>query len=154
MPISIVSTTKQLLACFFLLWACFQSTTTCHGFVVTTTTTNPLASRPPTAVGVTSSRQAMLPGSISTDFEAQVLTDLSHIALDFTGFLPHSSAEKLCLMWFGSILGRIFVISADYLPDHSVNPEELFVQGVLLSAAIVDIFKNRHTNKPASELTR
>lgn len=69
------------------------------------------------------------------DMEAEVLSDLAHVAMDFSTFF---SASRSLLRLY-SIIGRLFVLSADYLPDHSIQPDELLIQLFLLFVAIKDI---------------
>jgi hypothetical protein len=69
--------------------------------------------------------------------EVEVLTDMSHMVMDFSGFFgPSKSLLRLC-----SVLGRILIIGADYLPDHNVHPEELVIQLVLLAINLSDVVK-------------
>jgi hypothetical protein len=67
--------------------------------------------------------------------EAEVLTDMSHVALDFTSFLNSSKA----LLKKSSVIGRVLVIFADYIPDHSIHPEELAIQLFMLGLAIKNL---------------
>ena len=73
----------------------------------------------------------MLP-NVNPHVEAEVLTDMSHVALDFTGFFKPSRASYLVF----AVLGRLLLIAADYLPDHAVSPEELAVQMFLLGTNV------------------
>ena len=66
------------------------------------------------------------------DVEAEVCSTIAHLALDFTCFLSPSRSIIRIL----SVMGRLFAISADYLPDHNIHPEELIIQVVLLSLAL------------------
>ena len=60
---------------------------------------------------------------LTPDIEAQVVTDVNHVISDFTAFFrPSRSVMKMY-----SIIRRLLVLMADYIPDHSVNPEELLV---------------------------
>jgi hypothetical protein len=69
--------------------------------------------------------------------EAEVLTDMSHVMMDFSGFFTPSRSLLRCF----SVVGRILVLSADYLPDHTVHPEELAVQLFLLAYSLSDVLK-------------
>lgn len=73
----------------------------------------------------------MLP-NVNPNVEAEVLTDMSHVALDFTGFFKPTRASYLVF----AVLGRLLLIAADYLPDHTVSPEELAVQMFLLGTNV------------------
>jgi hypothetical protein len=70
------------------------------------------------------------------DIEAEVLADVSH-ALDLSGFFSRCKSR---LRLF-SIVGRIFSIYADYLPDHTILPEELAVQLFFLGVSMREIMK-------------
>ena len=70
--------------------------------------------------------------NVNPNVEAEVLTDMSHVALDFTGFFKPSRASYLVF----AVLGRLLLITADYLPDHAVSPEELAVQMFLLGTNV------------------
>lgn len=81
--------------------------------------------------------------NFNTDIEKEVLTDMSHVALDFTGFFKPSKASYLVC----AALGRLMLIYTDCLPDQSVAPEEVAVQifllGTNLSALIGSIIKRQ-----------
>eukprot|EP00547_Thalassionema_nitzschioides_P007360 CAMPEP_0194209986 /NCGR_PEP_ID=MMETSP0156-20130528/7925_1 /TAXON_ID=33649 /ORGANISM="Thalassionema nitzschioides, Strain L26-B" /LENGTH=268 /DNA_ID=CAMNT_0038937259 /DNA_START=313 /DNA_END=1119 /DNA_ORIENTATION=- len=63
--------------------------------------------------------------------EAELFNDAAHVALDLTQFLgPATVAIRLF-----AVLGRIFCITSDYLPDHAINPEELVFQFTMLALA-------------------
>lgn len=63
--------------------------------------------------------------------EAELFNDAAHVALDLTQFLgPATVAIRLF-----AVLGRIFCIASDYLPDHEINPEELVFQFTMLALA-------------------
>jgi hypothetical protein len=75
---------------------------------------------------------------VNLEVKTEVLTDVSHIALDFSGFFSPSKSLTL----FASLLGRMIVLYTDtILPDHSVPPEELVVQLFLLGINLNDIMK-------------
>jgi hypothetical protein len=67
--------------------------------------------------------------------EAEVLTDMSHVALDFTSLLNSSKA----FLKRSSVIGRVLVIFADYIPDHSIHPEELVIQLIMLALAVKNL---------------
>jgi hypothetical protein len=67
--------------------------------------------------------------------EAEVLTDMSHLALDFTSLLNSSKS----LLKTSSVIGRVLVIFADYIPDHSIHPEEFVIQLFMLGVAIKNL---------------
>ncbi len=121
----------------------------CLGFVPTTTKS---AGRHPVyrpmpllheasdfMVGDNNQLLAMAP---SADVEAEVLTTMAHVTMDFSGFVNPS---KNLLRYF-TVLGRVFVISADYIIDHSIHPEELMIQLVLMMIAIKEIIVDNPAN--------
>jgi hypothetical protein len=65
------------------------------------------------------------------------LTDVSHVIMDFAGFLALSKS----MIRLYAVIGRILVIFADYLPDHSIRPEELAIQIFLLSVSLNEVLK-------------
>jgi hypothetical protein len=72
---------------------------------------------------------------LNPDVEAEVLTNMCHVVMDFSGFFGLSKPSlQLC-----SVLGRILIIGADYLPDHNVHPEELIIQLVLLAINLNEV---------------
>lgn len=68
--------------------------------------------------------------------EAEMLNDMAHMAMDFSVFLtpPKSGVYR-----FLSVIGRLFTILADYLPDHSIHSEELLIQLFLLTLSVKDL---------------
>jgi hypothetical protein len=64
--------------------------------------------------------------------EAELCTTMAHVTMDFTSLASPSRS----LMRRFSVIGRVFAISADYLPDHSIHTEELMIQVFLLSLAL------------------
>jgi hypothetical protein len=75
----------------------------------------------------TSSSSALL----DPNMEAEVFTDMSHLALDFASIMKASKAT--------AVIGRVLVILADYVPDHSIHPEELVFQLFMLGVAIKNL---------------
>lgn len=64
-----------------------------------------------------------------------LLTDVSHIGFDFVSFLSDKTeAVRLIIL-----LGRVFFIMSDYLPDHQIEPDELLIQMYMLYMSI-DLF--------------
>ncbi|EED93666.1 predicted protein [Thalassiosira pseudonana CCMP1335] len=60
--------------------------------------------------------------------EAELLTDVSHVALDFTTFIsPNTSWLR-----FWNVMGRILLISSDYIQDNYISPDEEFFQASML----------------------
>ena len=80
------------------------------------------------------------------DMEAEMLTTMAHFTMDFAGLV--ASPSKSLLRSF-AIVGRICVVSADYITDHSVHPEELMIQLFFLSIAIKEMVVD-NKKKPSS----
>ena len=75
---------------------------------------------------------------LQPEIQAEVLTDMAHVALDFsTFFRPNKAALRLL-----TVVGRLSVLTADYLPDHSILPEELVIQLFLLGVSTLDVVKS------------
>ena len=74
----------------------------------------------------------MMPNIISTAsdpvFEAEILNDISHIVLDFTTFV---SPNTVWIRLF-NVIGRILIISSDYVQDQHITPDEAFFQASML----------------------
>ena len=80
------------------------------------------------------------------DVEAEVLVDLSHVIVDFSGFLNLSKDASSCVGAFCrehqvvlSMIGRILVLCADWLPDHHIFPEELAIQIFFLMQGLLQV---------------
>ncbi|KAL3792572.1 hypothetical protein HJC23_005542 [Cyclotella cryptica] len=70
--------------------------------------------------------------------EAGLLNDCSHIAEDFTTFISPNTAWNR----FFSVLGRVLVISSDYIPDHYISPDEALFQTFMLAMSIQMLLKS------------
>lgn len=91
-----------------------------------------------TETGPTASAMRMLPTqtlstaarAINTDPEvkAEVCANMAHVGLDLVGF---ASPAKI-LLRFSVLMGRVFAILSDYLPDQAMKPEELAFQLLML----------------------
>ncbi|OEU15677.1 hypothetical protein FRACYDRAFT_240370 [Fragilariopsis cylindrus CCMP1102] len=90
----------------------------------------------------TTTTTAMNVATISADLEAEVLTTMAHVTMDFTGL---ASPSKSLLRMF-TVIGRIMVISADYICDNTIHPEELVIQLFLMSVAIKDMIVDTPTD--------
>ena len=90
-------------------------------------------------IGNTQQTQAM---AFSADMEAEVLTTMAHFTMDFSMF---ANPSKHLLRYF-AVLGRVMVISADYIIDHSIHPEELMIQLFLISMAVKEIIFDNPVN--------
>jgi len=88
-----------------------------------------------TTASTTTTTTTMHAAMISSDVEAEVLTAMAHITMDFTGLAkPSKSLIRLFV-----VIGRMLVIAADYVADHSIHPEELLIQLFLMSVAIKEM---------------
>lgn len=70
--------------------------------------------------------------------ETQVLNDMSHLGIDLASFFIPS----LLLLRIAAIIGRICTITADYIPDHVIVPEELAFQIAMLCLACSGLIKS------------
>lgn len=85
----------------------------------------------------------------STSVQAQLFSGMAHVFLDFTGMTGASKfLVRLC-----AIVGRVCVISADYLPDHSIHPEEIVIQIVLMFLAIKEFLSSFPSTTSATATT-
>lgn len=73
----------------------------------------------------------------SAAVEAQVLTDMSHLGLDLAGFI----APGLLFLRFAAVAGRLCSMAADYIPDHTILPEEFAFQLCMLAVAFMGLVK-------------
>jgi hypothetical protein len=92
-------------------------------------------------------RNAVDPQQLDPSLEAESLTVMAHLALDFSGFALSPSRSLLRLF---AVLGRIFAISADYVVDHSIHTEELIIQLFLISVAVKELLSE---SSPGSNTT-
>jgi hypothetical protein len=75
--------------------------------------------------------------TVDPSLQAEVLNDMAHVALDLTTFFGPSKILLRCAM----VVGRLFAMGADYVPDHFMLPEELAFQLVMLFVAWVGLLK-------------
>ena len=69
--------------------------------------------------------------------EAELLNDCSHVALDLVTFFgPAKIAVRAA-----AVAGRLFAMAADYIPDHSMHPEEIVFQVLMLCVAWAGLVK-------------
>jgi hypothetical protein len=73
---------------------------------------------------------------VDPSLEAESLTVMAHLALDFSGFVLSPSRSLIRLF---AVMGRICSITADYLVDHSIHTEELMIQLFLISVALKEL---------------
>ncbi|KAG7365315.1 hypothetical protein IV203_038518 [Nitzschia inconspicua] len=106
----------------------------CHGFVQRPSTAA-ASLKLPSPRASTVNRVAVVDPVVDPNLEAESLTVMAHLALDFSGFVMSPSRSLFRLF---AVLGRIFAISADYVVDHSIHTEELMIQLFLISVALKD----------------
>jgi hypothetical protein len=61
--------------------------------------------------------------------EAHVLSDVAHVGLDLAVFM----GQGVLALRLAAVLGRLCAMGADYLPDHTIIPEELVFQLAMLA---------------------
>jgi hypothetical protein len=107
----------------------------CHSFVImpqTRSKNNLSIQLHPSDFMIISSLLSDAPDSnvatLDPSFEAEIFSDAAHIALDFASFWGKSSISIRAL----AVIGRVFAMAADYIPDHKMFPEELVFQVIML----------------------
>jgi hypothetical protein len=65
----------------------------------------------------------------SPTVEAEILSNMSHVALDLFGFL---NPERF-LLRLSALLGRMMLMAADYDVDHKISADEMLFQGGMLA---------------------
>jgi hypothetical protein len=70
-------------------------------------------------------------GAINPVVEGEIFSGLAHVALD----LLTLAGPATIIVRLGAVVGRIFAMAADYIPDHNVVPEELVFQCLMLCIA-------------------
>ena len=63
--------------------------------------------------------------------QSVIFSYLAHFSLDFFGFLDLDAP----LLRMAALLGRLFSIGADYVPDHAINADEAIFQGIMLGVS-------------------
>jgi len=72
------------------------------------------------------------------EIEVEILNDMAHVTLDMAGFfIPATIALRLF-----AVIGRIFVMGADYIPDHTILSEEFIFQLFMLAIASKGLFNS------------
>ena len=77
--------------------------------------------------------------------ESELFTDASHVALDLITFVSPGRA----LLRLSLLLGRVFAIMADWVPDHAMLPEEMVFQSVMLAVSASLLVKSCTPMLPA-----
>jgi len=77
--------------------------------------------------------------------ESELFTDASHVALDLVTFASPGRA----LMRLSILVGRVFAIMADWVPDHTILPEEMLFQSLMLTVSITLLIKSCTPMLPA-----
>lgn len=67
--------------------------------------------------------------------EAKLFTGMAHVTLDLAAFVSRGTAW----LRLGAVMGRLFVLGADYLPDHSVNTDEFLFQVFMMSISLIGL---------------
>jgi len=70
--------------------------------------------------------------------ESNFLNDMGHILLDVLSLSPSSQIKSRII----TILGRISFIASDYIPDHTINPDELFFQILMLVVSLSGLIRD------------
>lgn len=77
-------------------------------------------------------------GMEGNSIEAEVLNDLSHVALDlFTLINPDT-----LILRAASVVGRILSMTSDYVLDNRISPDDLILQSGTLTASIILLAKS------------
>jgi hypothetical protein len=79
---------------------------------------------------------------------SQVLYGMAHLALDFAPNMMSSVSKAILRLT--AVVGRLFVISADYLPDQSIHTEELLIQLFLIGMALKDLMTTEKSSSSSS----
>lgn len=69
------------------------------------------------------------------DVEAELLSDISHVLLDFTAFFKIDVA----FLNYAQLAGRIAFITIDFLPGHAFHAEEMILQLYFLALSVQKI---------------
>jgi len=87
-----------------------------------------------TLVSMIQSLSTQLPSALSSIdpfTEAEIFSDAAHVALDLTTFFgPTTITIRLF-----AVLGRLFCIASDYIPDHTMRADDFFFQFTMLAVA-------------------
>jgi len=89
--------------------------------------------------------QELAASSLETVFEidplmeSEILGTSAHIILDLTTFVLPATPF---FVQFLTVIGRVLCIAADYVPDHSMLPEEFVYQLTLLGISVSALFKS------------
>ncbi|GAX15338.1 hypothetical protein FisN_8Lh369 [Fistulifera solaris] len=67
--------------------------------------------------------------------EAKLFTGMAHVTLDLAAFVSRGTAW----LRLGAVMGRLFVIGADYIPDHSINTDEFLFQITMMSISLIGL---------------
>lgn len=81
--------------------------------------------------GVVDSTKLLYSFDPDTLIEAEVLNDLSHLALDFTTMLGIGGLSARV----ANVVGRLLLMASDFLPDHQIRTDEMIFQLPMLLIA-------------------
>ena len=126
--------------------------TSMSSMVLSSTTVDPLSFLwdASMSAATTSSSSTASSSSSSTNVLSQCLGGVAHLCLDFTGM---TGASKLLIRLL-TILGRVCVLSADYLPDHSINTQEMIIQIILMYLAVKEFASSSSSSSSSSSPPR
>ena len=79
---------------------------------------------------------------LSTEAPKEVLNSMSHLSMDFSaGFFALGSyfaSSSRIINQMCSITGRMLILMADWIPDHSISPQQFVIQLFFLLASFRD----------------
>ncbi|MFM7241781.1 MAG: hypothetical protein ACKO3A_06770 [Opitutia bacterium] len=64
--------------------------------------------------------------------EVELLTDVSHVALDMTTFL----SPRTAWLRLGNVIGRVLILSSDYIQDDTITLDEWAFQAAMLATSV------------------
>lgn len=67
-------------------------------------------------------------GPLNAQVQTDFIADVSHITMDFLGFLGHFSSTNKMMNLACTVAGRMLVLITDWIPDHMITPEQLAIQ--------------------------
>lgn len=96
-----------------------------------------LLASPLLSVVTTPSAMSTLSSAAAPFVEAEIFGDAAHVVLDLTSILRSDSLT----IRIAAVVGRLLSIASDYVPDHSMLPEEFAFQGIGLWFAVAGLVK-------------
>lgn len=77
--------------------------------------------------------------------ESELFTDASHVAMDLVTFASPTKA----FLRLSIVVGRVLAIMADWVPDHTILPEEMVFQSLMLTVSASLLIKSCMPMLPA-----